>query len=533
MSMLRAFLGPAFAWTALVAAALWARPLMPVDETRYLSVAWEMWQRGDWLVPHLNGAPYHHKPPLLFWLIQIGWHVFGVSELWGRLVAPLFGLGNLALTIALGRRLWPHRPEVAVAAPWLLVGGFWWAGYTTLTMFDMLVVSFALVGLLGLVVAWQSQRLLGWALFALGVAGGVLSKGPVILVFLLPAALFAPWWMTRDRPGWPAWYGSVLLALLAGAGLALAWALPAAQAGGTEYGNAILWGQTGGRVVKSFAHRREVWFYLAALPAMLLPWAIWPALWRGTWAAWRNRRQSGPSAGARFCAIAVIVAVLIMSVVSGKQPQYLLPLLPLLALAMAAAVVAIPAAGWADRWLPPLIAGLAGLGLIGAIAATRAGWWPAGRGGAPDWLDDMSIGLGIGLVAAAVMAGVQARRNAVTAFATLSVVSLMILHLGARPVVRPYFDLSAVAGRLAGLERDGRPIAMAGEYHGQFNFLGRLTRPVAVVPRTELAAWLAAHPNGVVIQVETAEQTPAPLYRQVYRGRALAIRDAASFNSPG
>ncbi len=30
---------------------LWLRPLMPVDETRYLGVAWEMWRRGDFLVP--------------------------------------------------------------------------------------------------------------------------------------------------------------------------------------------------------------------------------------------------------------------------------------------------------------------------------------------------------------------------------------------------------------------------------------------------------------------------------------------------
>lgn len=122
--MYRTLLGPGLAWAALVAVALWARPLLPVDETRYLSVAWEMWQRGDWLVPHLNGQPYHHKPPLLFWLIQLGWHVLGVSEVWGRLVAPLFGLANLGLTVALGRRLWPQRPEVAQAAPWLLLGGF-------------------------------------------------------------------------------------------------------------------------------------------------------------------------------------------------------------------------------------------------------------------------------------------------------------------------------------------------------------------------------------------------------------------------
>ena len=55
------------AWSALLISALllaalqlWLRPLLPVDETRYLSVAWEMWSRGDFLVPYLNGEPYSH-----------------------------------------------------------------------------------------------------------------------------------------------------------------------------------------------------------------------------------------------------------------------------------------------------------------------------------------------------------------------------------------------------------------------------------------------------------------------------------------
>ena len=49
-------------WAVLVAVALFFRPILPVDETRYVGVAWEMWLRDDFLVPHLNGDPYSHKP---------------------------------------------------------------------------------------------------------------------------------------------------------------------------------------------------------------------------------------------------------------------------------------------------------------------------------------------------------------------------------------------------------------------------------------------------------------------------------------
>lgn len=65
----------------LTVVAIVSRPLTPIDETRYISVAWEMWLRGDLLVPFKNGAPYSHKPPLMMWLYQAGWAVFGANEL--------------------------------------------------------------------------------------------------------------------------------------------------------------------------------------------------------------------------------------------------------------------------------------------------------------------------------------------------------------------------------------------------------------------------------------------------------------------
>src|SRR3569832_988308 len=82
-------------WLLLVAISLYGRSFVPIDETRYVTVAWEMWLRGDFLVPYLNGEPYSHKPPLLFWLIQLGWKIFGVNDWWPRLMPSLFSLGSV------------------------------------------------------------------------------------------------------------------------------------------------------------------------------------------------------------------------------------------------------------------------------------------------------------------------------------------------------------------------------------------------------------------------------------------------------
>jgi len=159
-------------WTLLMAVSLLTRTFVPIDETRYVTVAWEMWLRGDFLVPHLNGATYAHKPPLLFWLYDLGWWLFGVNDWWPRLVAPLFGLGSLFLTFLLARRLWPDRPQVALLASWLLFGSVFWTGYTTAAMFDMLVTFFTLLGLYGIWQAGQGRRS-GW----LWLPGGPVKRG--------------------------------------------------------------------------------------------------------------------------------------------------------------------------------------------------------------------------------------------------------------------------------------------------------------------------------------------------------------------
>jgi hypothetical protein len=49
-------------WLILVLASLWIRDPWPVDETRLLAAAWEMWLRGSVIVPWLNGEYYVHPP---------------------------------------------------------------------------------------------------------------------------------------------------------------------------------------------------------------------------------------------------------------------------------------------------------------------------------------------------------------------------------------------------------------------------------------------------------------------------------------
>lgn len=70
------------------------RDLWAPDEPRYAQVSKEMRDSGNFIVPHLNSAPYPDKPPLLFWLVNLFSIPFGkITALSSRLLQPLQASG--------------------------------------------------------------------------------------------------------------------------------------------------------------------------------------------------------------------------------------------------------------------------------------------------------------------------------------------------------------------------------------------------------------------------------------------------------
>jgi 4-amino-4-deoxy-L-arabinose transferase-like glycosyltransferase len=470
----------------------------------------------------------------LFWLINAGWAVFGVNDWTPRLVAPLFGLGSLFLTSLLAKRFWPTSHAYLVA-PFLLLGGFYWGLYTTLTMFDLMTAFWALVGIHGLIDAWQGRALRGWALFGIAIGLGILSKGPVIFLFLIPAALLAPYWAVggpKLRLG--NWYIGAALGFILGAAIALGWALPAGIAGGEVYRNAIFWGQSAGRLVNSFAHQQPLWWYLAILPGLLLPWIVWPSLLKAIWGALRDRLRSGaggsgqPDAGLRLAIVWILVAFVLLSFISGKRPHYLLPIFPAIAIAGGALIARLTAGDLIGRRLDmapaAAIAGLLGLLVLAAPQIGTRMELEALTGTIP-------VLWSLPLLAAAAMAmivppaGAHAR---ILAISGLSAILLISLQGIAQPRLNQAYDLAPLAKRLSEAQAKGYTIANYGKYHGQFNFLGRLTKPLIETGDGEILQFLKDNPNAKIVSYhDRIKKGRAPDYVQNFRSRLIAVWDAA------
>ncbi len=492
----------------LILVAVLLRPLIPIDETRYMTVAWEMSHTGDWLVPHLNGEPYSHKPPMLFWLINAAWKMAGSpSELVARLVPAASLPLNILLTFILGSKI-ARRSHASIAAL-VLLGFAAFCLFSSLVLFDQLLAAASLLGVIGLVDAAKGKVWRGFLLFGSAIGFGLLAKGPAIFIHVLPAALLGPLWVpTKTR--WSMWYLSLLGAIALGAGIGLAWAIPAARSGGAEYANMILWGQTAGRIVHSFDHAQPFWFYAAVSPLLLFPWV----LSRNVWAAALGKSGIPKDRLQRLPLIVALASFVFFSAISGKQIYYLVPALPFVAIAIAQILVnrqgvKLSEPGFAVLFLTIGLAVFAFALLPHKVSTAQIAINP--------WIG------GLFLTMAAIAWLLRRNLFAVTIFTTCGL--FFGAHLAGYVGAFGPFDLNRLGKQLR--DHPNAQVAYSGGYKGQIGFLGRLDNPVVEVDRSNAAAWLRVHKDGILVASghDSAKIVPerAPDETQPYRGNEISM----------
>jgi 4-amino-4-deoxy-L-arabinose transferase-like glycosyltransferase len=334
----RQILWPWAVMVILYLAAIAFRPLLPIDETRYMTVAWEMYLRKAWLAPlTLNFEPYHHKPPMLFWLINLFWSIFGINR-WAALIpVTLASTGVVFLTVRLGRKILPEGFFDPLRISLLMLGSVPFLVYSTLVMFDLMLAVFVLASLTCLLDYAESRGFRSILLMALFTGLGVLTKGPVAYLYIIFPMLLAPLWVSGfSRPA--SWYRDCLAGILLSLLPVCFWLVPVLAQSDNHFAFWLLWEQTAGRVTGNFAdaHIRPLYFYLPLLPLLFAPWIFFPSFWRGI----KNTMQGNTAIKFLLCWLAPVF--LAFSLISGKQPHYLLPLLPGVILFLAIALQHLP-----------------------------------------------------------------------------------------------------------------------------------------------------------------------------------------------
>ena len=167
-------------------------PLTDTTEARYANMALMMAMSGDWITPYFDvGIPFWGKPPLSFWAAALSYEIFGVHDFVPRIPSLIFTLLTAWLifrylitfyakaTAYLGVLVYLSMVLVFVLSGAVLTDPFL-VFASTLTMISFIMVI-------------RKQAHYWSHLFFVGIALGLLTKGP--LIFVLVGGALSMWLM--------------------------------------------------------------------------------------------------------------------------------------------------------------------------------------------------------------------------------------------------------------------------------------------------------------------------------------------------
>ena len=247
-------------------------PLFDVDEGAFSEATRQMFERGDFVTPWLNGEPRFDKPVLIYWLQALGFLLFGASE-WA-----------FRLPSALAACLWAILPyyflrqrgqiETARTAALMIATSLGVLIIGRSATADALLNVLLAASLLDIYRYFESgrKRALMRVFFWMGL--GVLDKGPVAI--LIPLAVSGLFFLTEGQ--WKAWlkavfnpWGIALLLLVAAP-----WYVLEYQREGMAFIDGFILRHNVQRFSSAMEqHGGSVLYYLAVLPLLLLPYSSW------------------------------------------------------------------------------------------------------------------------------------------------------------------------------------------------------------------------------------------------------------------
>lgn len=363
----------AFALAVLLLLSIAAFQLLPElglvdfhrEEGRRVLPARAMLETGDWIVPRLWTQPYLSKPPGIYWALAAIFELAGgISELTARALAVVSTVASALGILWLGRVRYGLRSGVYAGALFLLAMETQAKG--RLAEIEAPLTTAVLVAVAAYWFAREGRAWV-WTLAGLGLAAALLLKGPVALLYYLPAPILLAIVKRKPteilRPGF-------LWSLLLGIGLPGLWAWKLFEVLGSE---AVLeqWtsqvtGQ-GGRSITEFMKERAGFIggsLFAFAPAV---WIVVAAI--GTPLARRWLREE------RFAIPAFTVGIgwLFFLFFPGTSVRYLIPAFPFVALLAGEALANASAVPRAEKCLARF-AGLArALAVLAVLLAAALG----------------------------------------------------------------------------------------------------------------------------------------------------------------
>jgi 4-amino-4-deoxy-L-arabinose transferase-like glycosyltransferase len=356
-------------------------PPIDRDEPRFAQATKQMVESGEFVDIRFQDEVRYKKPVGIYWMqaavvetaSSLGLQRAQV-RIWLYRVPSLIGaIGAVLLTYWTALAFVTRRG--AVLAGLILCSSVLLGVEARLAKTDAMLLLTVVAGMGALAhiyLSWQrdeEDRLSAWAVpavFWTAMAGGILLKGPLILMFValtvITLAIFdrSAAWLWRLRPVW-----GVLWMLL----LVLPWFIAIFWRAGDAFFADSLGGDMLSKLAAQESHGAPPGTYLALFWVTFWPGA--PLAGLAAPAIWRARREPG----AQFLLAWLVPSWIVFEVVMTKLPHYVLPLYPAIAILTAGALERrVLSRSWLMRgaaWWFAIPAIMSVVAVVAAITLTR------------------------------------------------------------------------------------------------------------------------------------------------------------------
>ncbi len=315
-----------------------------IDETSNAQAAVEMMERGDYVVPTLNGNLRTDKPPLHYWFMMLAFKIFGKSEFAARFFVAVFALLTVLMVNEVGTRVFGATGGFISGLA--LAASFLFSVSSRAATTDAYLIFFTNLAVFAAFFSARRPALAVLSWISMGLA--VLAKGPVGIVLPLGAIIIFAFFYRGPEFSFRRFCNPIGIFIFLA--IAMPWyALAAARTGGDLVEGFFIKHNVARFLKPMESHRGPFYFYILVLLPGFFPWATFlPQAFASTL---RLRRSAGKHAGFGLLLITwSLTVILFFSAARTKLPTYILPAFPALSLMMGALASSVETSfGQAER----------------------------------------------------------------------------------------------------------------------------------------------------------------------------------------
>jgi 4-amino-4-deoxy-L-arabinose transferase-like glycosyltransferase len=166
---------------------------MDIDAAQYASISREMLERKSYLQFFDLGKDYLDKPPMLFWVSGLSMKIFGVHDWVYRFPSFLFACLSVYSTFRLA--LLFYKRDIAILSAMVLASSQAMFLITHDVRTDTMLMGWVIFSIWHLAEWYQFKKWNNFLFAFLGIAGGMMTKGPIAL--MVPAFALVPHFVLR------------------------------------------------------------------------------------------------------------------------------------------------------------------------------------------------------------------------------------------------------------------------------------------------------------------------------------------------